>query len=94
MTVETIAELQTLLKKLEEVKTERAYLAEVYNGLREVSMTFYYKDKTGNNNFVNTFAFSKTFPFDIATETKIMLRDAIEHYDEILSELQNKLNNL
>jgi hypothetical protein len=94
MTIETIAELQTLLKKLEEVKTERAYLAEVYNGLREVSMTFYYKDKTGNNNYVNTFAFSKTFPFDIMTETKIMLRDAIEHYDEIISEIQTKITNL
>ena len=94
MTVETIAELQELIKKIDSVKNERAYLAEVYNGLREVSMTFYYIDKTGNKNFVNTFAFSPTFPFDIMTETKIMLRDAVEHYDQILSELQNKLNNL
>lgn len=94
MTQQTIKEVQSLVIKLDEAKSERAYLAEVYNGLREVSMTFYYKDKSGSNNVVNTFAFSKLFPFDIATETKIMLRDAIEHYDEIISELNNKITNL
>jgi len=94
MTVETVAELQALITKIDQVKTERNYLAEVYNGLREVSMTFYYNDKTGNKNFVNTFAFSPTFPFDIMNETKIMLRDAIEHYDEILSELRSQLDKL
>jgi len=94
MTIETIAEVQTLVQKLSDVKLERAHLAEVFNGLREVSMTFYFKDKTGHNNYVNTFEFSKSFPFDIMTETKIMLRDAIEHYDEIISEIQTKITNL
>lgn len=94
MTAETVAEFQDLIKKIESVKKERAFMAEVYDGLRQVSMTFYYKDKTGANNVVNTLAFSSTFPFDIMTETKILLRDAIEHYDEILSEQKTKLNNL
>lgn len=94
MTQQTIAEVQNLVIKLDEAKSERAYLAEVFNGLREVSMTFYYKDKHGQNNVVNTFAFSKLFPFDIMTETKILLRDAIEHYDEIISELNTKITNL
>ena len=94
MTQQTIAEIQSLVIKLDEAKSERAHLVEVFNGLREVSMTFYFKDKHGCNNVVNTFSFSKNFPFDIMTETKIMLRDAIEHYDNIISELNTKITNL
>lgn len=92
MSIETIKELNKAVKHIEELQREKNQLFEIYNGLFETSITFYYVDAHKEKNLINTFGL-KFFPFNLKKEIKILILDALDQYDEKINELKLKFLN-
>ena len=89
MKIETIKELNDFVKEIENLQKEKNQLFEIYNGLFETSITFYYVNGHKEKTFTNTFGLN-FFPFNLKKEIKILLLDALDQYDEKINEMKLK----
>ena len=93
-TIEAQMQIVTLLQERSELLKEMESVAEVLSGFHEVSGIVYYNRKDGQGLDSKTIFQLKNFPFNLKTELKILLSDALDQYSERLNEIDITLNNL